>query len=187
MIIYFEKSPVFFVDILRSVKWCRRRWPEVSHIIPNNSVSCQQRLAYFEPSYRPTYSSNYWWFSGKILNLRYIWVDALWVDLRVQNVGPHAHAYCSTSSPIPSASFIIVIYLPRFTYIIYIYIYIYIYTHTHTYIHTHIQGDQKFSVHLTITIQPSGAQRLFNRLVYYISSWQHVSANWPSSDHLYKT
>ena len=32
----------------------------------------------------------------------------------------------------------------------------------------YIQGDQKVSVHLTITVQSSGAKRLFGRPVIYI-------------------
>ena len=50
---------------------------------------------------------------------------------------------------------------------VYIYIYTHLYTHIyiHTHTHTHIQGDQKVSVHLMITIQSSGAQRFFDRPV----------------------
>jgi hypothetical protein len=34
-----------------------------------------------------------------------------------------------------------------------------------------IQGDQKVSVHLMITVQSSGAQRLFDHHVFYNLSW----------------
>ena len=37
-----------------------------------------------------------------------------------------------------------------------------------TLILVNIQGDQKFSVHLTITVKSSGAQRLFDHPVYLI-------------------
>ena len=43
-------------------------------------------------------------------------------------------------------------------------------THTHTHTHTnlYIQSDQKVSVHLMITIQKSGVQRLFDHPVYVV-------------------
>jgi hypothetical protein len=56
-----------------------------------------------------------------------------------------------------------------------IHTYIHTHTHTHTHIHTYIQGDQKFSVHPTITVKTSGAQRLFDHPVHtYIQIYTHI-------------